>query len=47
VEVTEGKCETILEIMASFLDGYSKLKNAQSMYKERFTNNGQKNHRTA
>ena len=28
VEVTEGKCETILEIMASFLDGYSKIKNA-------------------
>ncbi len=28
VEVNEGKCETILEIMASFLDGYSKIKNA-------------------
>jgi hypothetical protein len=23
VEVTEGKCETILQIMAAFLDGYT------------------------
>jgi hypothetical protein len=24
-EVTEGSCETILEIMAAFLDGYSRV----------------------
>ena len=27
VEVTEGSCETILEIMAAFLDGYTRIGN--------------------